>query len=264
MRILITGHKGFIGSHAVRHFQNQFDVVKFEWGDRLDLTDVCWVMHFGAISSTAERDIERVLRQNLDFSQDLMMQCLDRGINFQYSSSASVYGNQSGWCESVPVDPQSPYAWSKYLLERFANKHMGRAAEQGIVIQGFRYFNVYGTGEDHKDQPSAWSLFRRQARTGDIKLWVHDPEPARDMVPVQQVIDMHHRFMQVPESGVWNIGTGTATSFRSVAEIVAKEYQVPISESAIPAHLQQQYQFYTCADMTKTHETLQRHKLDHE
>lgn len=262
MRILITGHKGFIGSHAVRYFQNFFDICTFEWGDDLpDLDGVKWVMHFGAISSTAERDIERVLRQNLDFSQYLLTECLARDINFQYSSSASIYGSQQSWCEDGPTDPQSPYAWSKYLFERIAGQHITEADDRGIVIQGFRYFNVYGTGEDHKDQPSAWSLFRRQAKLGPIRLWNHDPEPARDMVPVQQVIDMHHRFMLVPESGVWNIGTGTATSFRSVAETAAQEFGVPIVESPIPHHLQRQYQVYTCADMTKTHDTLDRYDV---
>lgn len=262
MRILITGHRGFIAGHAVRYFSQFFDVVTFEWGDQLPSLDgVKWIMHFGAISSTAERDVDRVLTQNLDFSQYLLQQCLDNGINLQYSSSASIYGSQQAWAEHGPVDPQSPYAWSKYLFERYAQRFQGQADDSGIVIQGFRYFNVYGTGEDHKDQPSALSLFRRQAKSGSVRLWTHDPEPARDMVPVHQVIDTHHRFMLVPESGVWNIGTGTATSFRSVAQSVASEFSVPIMESAIPEHLQRQYQLYTCADMTKTNSTLARYDI---
>jgi ADP-L-glycero-D-manno-heptose 6-epimerase len=257
MRILITGHKGFIGSHAVRYFSDLFDVVTFEWGEPFpDLDHVRWVLHFGAISSTTAQDVEQVLTQNLDFSTQLLTECLNRNINFQYSSSASVYGSRSDFCEHSPVDPRSPYAWSKYLFERVAKQHTKLADDKGIVIQGFRYFNVFGHGEDHKEQPSAWSLFRRQARQGHITLWTHDPEPARDMVPVEKVIDTHHRFMMIPESGVWNIGTGQVTTFKSVAESVANEFSVPIEQKPIPQKFLDQYQFYTCADLTKINKIL--------
>jgi ADP-L-glycero-D-manno-heptose 6-epimerase len=262
MRILITGNRGFIGGTACGYFSDCAEIETLDWGESLpDLTDVDWVMHFGGLSSTAERDVDRVMRQNYDYSCWLLDQCLRSHTNLQYSSSASIYGDTTHFTESGPVDPRSAYAWSKYLFERYAAKQTPAAQALGLQIQGFRYFNVYGAGEDHKDQPSAWSLFRRQARSGEIRLFEADPEPARDMVPVDRVMQVHHAFLDVPESGVWNVGTGRAMTFRAVAERVAAETGAVIRTVPMPAHLRAQYQYHTQADLTKLLDTLSRYSV---
>ena len=114
MKILLTGHRGFIGSNMLRALENH-DVKTFEWGDQLpDVSDRDWVIHMGAISSTVETDVEKVLKQNTDFSIWLLQQAIKHRVNFQYSSSASVYGSHGGvnqpFKEEDPVDPRSPYA----------------------------------------------------------------------------------------------------------------------------------------------------------
>jgi ADP-L-glycero-D-manno-heptose 6-epimerase len=262
MRILITGHRGFIGGHAQEYFQHSAEVETLEWGDAdPDLHGVDWVMHFGAISSTAERDVDRVLRQNYDYSRHLLDCCLAQGVNFQFSSSASVYGATDHFQESGPVSPQSPYAWSKYLFERYAQSRWSLAEFEGIHIQGFRYFNVYGTGEDHKDQPSPWTTFRRQAQTGVIRVFDIHPEPQRDFVPVERVIDLHHRFISVTESGIWNIGSGEPRTFLSIAQEIARETGAQIQRVPAPQHLLDQYQHYTCADLTKLNSTLAHYRV---
>ena len=123
MRILVTGHKGFIGSNMVKELRDH-DVDTYDWdGVVPGVMDYDWVIHMGAISSTTETDIEKVLTQNLDFSIALYDQCKRFGVNFQYSSSASVYGRGTEFNEESPVDPRTPYAWSKYLFERYVEKN---------------------------------------------------------------------------------------------------------------------------------------------
>ena len=69
MKILITGHKGFIGHNMVYALKDEHELFFFEWGDRFpDLEDINLCIHLGAISSTTETDIEKVLEQNYDFS----------------------------------------------------------------------------------------------------------------------------------------------------------------------------------------------------
>ena len=95
MKILLTGHKGFIGSHMLTALENAGHFVDtYEWGDNQlpSVMEQDWVIHVGAISATTEKDIEKVLTQNLDFSIQLYNECKMYGVNFQYSSSASVYG----------------------------------------------------------------------------------------------------------------------------------------------------------------------------
>jgi ADP-L-glycero-D-manno-heptose 6-epimerase len=252
MNILLTGHRGFIGSHMYRALlAAEHDVRTYEWGQDLDLLDtsdrdVC--VHIGGISSTTERDVDKVMRQNYDFSCCLLDRCMNTGTHFQYSSSASVYGMNTEFREDSPVDPRTPYAWSKYMFERYALKSQEFA---NYRIQGFRYFNVYGpTGEEHKgSQASPFAQFARQAQeTGEIVVFENSDQYLRDFIPVEMVVDYHLRFLNCSASGVFNIGTGQARSFQSVAET----FGVPIRTIPMPEHLKSSYQAYTCADMTKT------------
>lgn len=256
MRILITGHRGFIGGRAVEHFRQGHAVTTYEWGEDLPKVknhDV--VIHLGAISSTAEQDVEKILEQNLDFSTWLYDECCRYAVRFQYASSASVYGYTDHFSESGPVAPQSPYAWSKYLLERYVRQHASPAP-----AQGFRYFNVYGRGEENKSQPSPYQRFYDQAEsTGGINVFVGDREARRDFVPVEDVLRVHELFLDINESGVWNIGTGQTKSFLEIAEIVSRQTGAVITQSPLPEKMQQQYQWYTCADLQHLRSTLERH-----
>ena len=254
MKILLTGHRGFIGSHMFRALEEHgHDVSVYDWGDILpSVMEQDWVIHMGAISSTTERDIEKVMAQNYDFTTQLYEACHTFGINFQYASSASIYGLVSTFREDAEPDPRTPYAWSKYLTERHIQRH-----PMGARAQMFRYFNVYGPeGEEHKgSQASPYAQFKRQAETtGEIRVFEGSEGFLRDFVPVSQVVETHLKFLDVKESGVWNVGTGQPRSFMSVA----KEFNVPISTIPMPDILKDSYQKYTCADMTKYNNTLNK------
>jgi ADP-L-glycero-D-manno-heptose 6-epimerase len=116
---------------------------------------------------------------------------------------------------------------------------------------------VYGKFEDHKgDQASPYSKFRKQAETGTIKLFEGSSNFRRDFVPVETVIDVHKKFFDITESGVWNVGTGVAKSFEDVAQQIASETGAKIEEIPMPEHLRGGYQTYTRADLTKLYETI--------
>lgn len=254
MKILLTGHRGFIGQHMMRALEQRgHGVETYDWGDMLpSITDQDWVIHIGAISSTTDRDIDRVLRQNYDFSRQIFDACRMSGVNLQYASSASIYGLGQDFRETAPADPRTPYAWSKYLFERYHTQHQG-----DNVVQGFRYFNVYGPeGEEHKGrQASPFHQFKMQAETlGRIEVFRTNAQ--RDFIHVSEVVDLQLRFLDIPESGIWNIGTGRTRSFRDVAET----FGVEIVETDMPEILKSSYQTYTCADMTKTRAALAKYK----
>jgi ADP-L-glycero-D-manno-heptose 6-epimerase len=252
MNIVITGYNGFIGQNMVNALSEEHDITLYEWGEFLpDLENKDLCIHLGAISSTTETDVGKIMEQNYDFSRWLLGACNHWGAALQYASSASVYGMISTFSEDAPVSPQSPYAWSKYLFERYATK-MKESGKVSVRVQGFRYFNVYGPHEGHKDQPSPYSRFEQQAKeTGVIKLFEGSDKYLRDFVPVETVVDVHKKFFNVEESGIWNVGTGRATSFESVARMVADKYNATVEYIPMPENIQAQYQKYTCADITK-------------
>lgn len=253
MRICVTGAAGFIGKNLVKHLMDmKHEVECFEYATNRfpDPSLYDWVIHLGAISSTTERDVELIMDQNYEYSLKLLQMCDTMGVNFQYASSASVYGNTNNFVESGSVYPQSPYAWSKYLFDRFVHQAIG---EFKILVQGFRYFNVYGAHEEHKgDQASPVTKFTKQAQeTGVIKVFENSDQFKRDFVCVDDVCNVHCQMLQKDVSGIFNVGTGTATSFQSVAESVAKKYNAKIEAIPMPTALQGQYQSYTCADLTQ-------------
>lgn len=254
MNILITGYQGFIGKNMVQSLSNlDHNLFYFEWGDNLpEIKGMDWVIHLGAITSTTERDVDKIMMQNYDFSTWLIDKCVEYGANIQYSSSASVYGLGNNFKETAMPDPRTPYAWSKYLIERYASKYIKSKAKS--IIQGFRYFNVYGPHEDHKDnQASPFHRFPIQLKNeGYVTLFEGSDNFIRDFVHVDEVINIHKRFFNIPRSGIWNIGSGNPKSFLDVA----KQFTSNIKTTPMPENLKSGYQKYTCADLTRLRYTL--------
>lgn len=255
MNILITGYKGFIGQNMVERLTSKsHNISLFEWGEKLPTIEgLDWVIHLGAISSTTETDVEKVMLQNVDFSIWLINECEKHKVNLQYASSASVYGLGTEFKEDSPVDPRTPYAWSKYLFERYV-----RNGSWSIVHQGFRYFNVFGPHEEHKGtQASPYCQFEKQMKeNGMISVFENSENYHRDFVHVYDVLDFHEKFFEITESGLWNVGTGTTKSFLDVA----KQFNAPILEIPMPEKLKHSYQSYTCANLDKVRATFERSK----
>ncbi len=253
MRILITGHKGFIGQNMMEALADH-ELTGYEWGDEpYSLDNIDRVIHLGAISSTTCTDVEALRAQNVEFSIRLINRCRDRRIPIQMASSASVYGkDNTTFKETDLAAPNTLYASSKLVVE-----NMFLDTWMPSPVQFFRYFNVYGKYEDHKgDQASPYSKFRKQAEQGEIRLFEDSDNFKRDFVPVETIIDVHKKFFNVTESGVWNIGTGEATSFEDVAKQIASETGAKIVEIPMPESLRGGYQTYTRADLTKLYETI--------
>jgi len=252
LNILLTGYRGFIGKNLAKVLAPH-NLTLVEWDSAYPrLSGFDWVLHIGAISSTSETNVSKVLQQNLVFSIELFESCIAHKVNFQWASSASVYGQTQHFREDGPVQPQSLYARSKYLLEQYI---LSRNAP--IIYQGFRYFNVFGDGEEHKAQPSPYTLFKRQAQTlGCIKIFKGSEYIYRDFIPVSNVCKAHLQMLASSESGIWNIGSGMPRSFYEVARDIAEQYKVPIVYIDMPENIQAQYQYYTCADTSKLNTTL--------
>jgi|TARA_B110000977_G_scaffold4623_1_gene6607 ADP-L-glycero-D-manno-heptose 6-epimerase len=250
MKILITGHEGFIGKNLAVFLEKDNDLFGYEWDPEFlpDVSVYDWVIHLGAISATTERDIDKVMLQNYEFSKWLYNECNTHGVNLQYASSASVYGVGTDFNEDAPKQPQSYYATSKYLFDRWVMQQ-----KHDIIVQGFRYFNVYGPSEDHKgDQASPITKFFKQAQeTGVITLFEDSDKYLRDFVYVGDCCNIHRYMLTTTETGIFNIGTGVATSFQTVAELIAKKFNAKIEYVPMPKKLIGQYQEYTCANIER-------------
>ena len=245
--IVITGSKGFIGQNFLKYlleYSNE-EIVTVGEKDALDWIGlfndwdrVSLILHQGAISNTTETNIDKLHAMNVWFSIELFEKAIQYQIPVKFASSASVYGNQEGI-----VNPLNYYAITKLQMDYYIHDHM----EEFSSIQSFRYFNVYGDGEDHKgDQASPVHKFTKQIKeTGKLKLFEGSDKFLRDFIWVGDIVETV--LNNDKPSGIYDLGTSDPVSFQTVGELIAEKYNGEIEYIPFPEHLKGKYQTYTCA-----------------
>ena len=258
MKILITGHKGFIGRNMTAWCSKEegWHVDGWDW-DPNEFPNVAaydWVIHLGAIADMSCMDVDAVMKQNLEFSQRLFNECNRNGVHLQYASTSSVYGDTKDFSEYAPVHPQTPYAWSKYLFDRWVFQQ-----DIHVMVQGFRYFNVYGKFMHLRgNRANAIHKWTQQARKeGKITVWENAEHVKRDWTWVGDVCKLHIDFIkQVNGSGIWNVGSGLAHSFLDIAEEIAEREGVEIEFEPVADADKARFRHKTLADLTKLKSTI--------
>jgi ADP-L-glycero-D-manno-heptose 6-epimerase len=270
MTIVVTGSSGFIGSNLIQRLVDTTDIpvlgVDFdlsrsystkcavtsadEFINSISRYNIDYIFHEGAISSTTETDWGKLRKYNIDYTWNLIYYCRDNNIPLQYASSASVYGNPSReqWSDlNKPLNPLNLYAKSKQQIDYITDSVI-KSRRPPILLQGMRYFNVYGPNEDHKgDQASPYHKFKKQLlETGRIKLFEGSREFYRDFVSVESVIDQKLWHFEHSGSGIYDIGSKNPKSFYDVAIEVGGSDDL-IEWIPMPENLLEHYQVYSCA-----------------
>ncbi|AAM72488.1 MAG TPA: ADP-glyceromanno-heptose 6-epimerase [Chlorobaculum sp.] len=225
--------------------------------DRLPKIDA--VIHMGAISSTTEQDANLLLRNNYEYSKMLASWCAKKGVRFIYASSAATFGDGSeGYSDGIEVldrlRPLNMYGYSKHLFDCWALRN-------GILEKaaGLKFFNVYGPNEYHKEDMTSvvFKAFHQIGDNGKVRLFrSHNPQYAdgeqlRDFVYVKDCTKIMQWLLETPSAtGLFNIGTGQARSFRDlvIATFTAMDRPVSIEFIDMPETIRDKYQYYTCAD----------------
>tara|TARA_Y100000385_G_scaffold291811_1_gene372626 strand:- start:1067 stop:1888 length:822 start_codon:yes stop_codon:yes gene_type:complete len=238
---IITGHDGFIGSHFARRHPKYIGLEHYNAVALIEnfnkWEDIEEIIHLGAISSTTETNLNKLHHFNVNITLMLFLKAIEYQIPVKYASSASVYGNST----DGSMNPLNYYALTKTQIDYWVQDNIDKFKS----IQGFRFFNVYGQGEERKEnQQSPVSKFIQQAKEdGVIKIFEGSDKMMRDFVWVDDVIDVMED--NGAPSGIYDIGSGYTISFKEVAEIIAKKYGAEIKEIPFPKHLHGKYQYET-------------------
>ncbi|MEL7296112.1 MAG: ADP-glyceromanno-heptose 6-epimerase [Pseudomonadota bacterium] len=286
--IVVTGGAGFIGANLVRRlnretsedivvvddltdghkFQNLVDLDIADYLDRDDFQQrlthseafgpISAVFHQGACSTTTEWDGRYMLRNNFEYSKQLLSFCERASVPFIYASSAAVYGASETFSEHPRFEqPLNVYGYSKLLFDQYYRRH---ATSLRTQVVGLRYFNVYGPREQHKGSMASVAFhFNNQLNDqGSVRLFegndgYADGEQRRDFVYVDDVVDVNVWMFQHPEvRGVFNCGTGRAQTFNEVAQAVIDYHgRGTMTYMPFPDHLRGAYQSFTEADLTQ-------------
>lgn len=284
--IVITGGAGFIGSNLVHGLNDRgcndilvvdnlkdgtkfFNIRDATIADYLDQDEFLdWlvangnsavdaVFHLGACSDTTEWDGRYMMDNNYRYSKEALDICLTYKIPFIYASSAAVYG--AGTDFSVKLGSERPlnvYGYSKALFDQYVARQLPTAESQ---IAGLRYFNVYGPREQHKDGMAsvAYHHYQQIRKTGSARLFqgcdgYGDGDQLRDFIHVRDTVRVKEWLLDNPNvRGIFNVGTGTASTFNQLSQsvITALGYGV-VEYIPFPAALEGVYQSYTQADLT--------------
>lgn len=227
------------------------------------------IFHMGAVSATTERDVDLIIRSNIQLSLKLWDYAAAQGVAFIYASSAATYGDGSkGFDDSTQPEyqaqlrPLNAYGWSKLMFDRLvlARVRAGHAAPPKWA--GLKFFNVYGPREAHKGAMRSviTSHFAALQAGAALKLFASDHpdykhgEQQRDFVYVGDCCDVMLWMLQHDfPADVYNIGTGKAQTWLEAGHAMFKALgRAPeIEFIPMPEILKGKYQYHTQAHTDK-------------
>jgi ADP-L-glycero-D-manno-heptose 6-epimerase len=225
--------------------------------------EVGFIFHIGARTDTTEFNVDVFNELNLDYSKNLFTLCTQLNIPVVYASSAATYGmGEKGYNDDHNIveslKPLNPYGESKNDFDKWVLQQF----ETPSFWAGMKFFNVYGPNEYHKARMASviFHAHRQINDTGKVKLFkshkpeFKDGEQLRDLIYVKDVVAVLLFMMKKkPSSGLYNLGTGKARSFKDLALATFKALNIePVIEFIdTPVDIREKYQYFTEANMNK-------------
>ena len=289
--IVVTGGAGFIGSNLINELitKNRYEVVSVDQNNKknnhyflnnnferilpsnLEIflkknkKKIIAIVHLGAITSTTERNVELIIKNNLELSIFLWNWCKRNNKRLIYASSAATYGDGSNLFDDREDDrylsnlfPLNLYGWSKHIFDRLVQNKK----EQPKQIVGLKFFNVYGPNENHKEtmRSIVLKIHQKVIKGMDVNLFkshnknYKNGEQLRDFIYVKDVISIIEWFIDNPKlNGLFNVGTGIPRSFNDIAKAVFanSNKREKINYIDTPSKIRCQYQYFTKANIKK-------------
>jgi len=227
MKVLVTGHKGYIGSKLFNTLKkNQYDVFGIDLKDGDDimhcLPDESFdcVFHLAAYPKVSY-SIEHpsfTMRQNALTTSFLLDWCKNNKVKrFIFSSSAAVNDG----------DPKSPYGLHKFISEMECKMYSDL---YGLDTVCLRYFNVYSEDQKYGDAYStiisAWMEMLKKNKNLRID---GDGSQTRDFIHVDDIVSANIFCMNQEKKfngKVLNIATGKSVSINYIKQFVDSRFNI--------------------------------------
>jgi len=246
MRVLITGHQGYIGSVMTAHFvERGYDVVGLDTGYfadcalvpdlvqaptiRRDIRDVEVgdldgfeaVVHLAALSNDPIGNLNESWTEQINFEGSLRLAKLAKAAGvrrFLFSSSCIMYGLSEAAVvdETAPLDPKTEYARSKVRGERAISE----LADDSFSPVFLRNGTVYGLSPRMRFDTVFNDLLGRAVATRKVVVY-GDGKPWRPVVHVKDLVRAFACALEAPRETVHNeaFNTGAEHLNHQVGEL---------------------------------------------
>ena len=241
MKIFITGATGFIGKYIMEEvyevghdilaltlekdkFENSPTYIQQLCGDLEDIEclkpvirsfnpDVVIHLAWHGIPDFSAGTCQKNLLMAIDFVNWVLDDTICNKI--MVSGSCFEYGKKQGVCkESDPVNINSYFTWAKHSLNKYLSL---KCAEKDVVLNWFRFFYVYGPGQREE------SLIPTLIKSIGVKQTpkINSPLNKNDFIYVEDVAEAVAKAVDANlPSGVYNLGSGYATSVYNICRMV--------------------------------------------
>ena len=278
MKVFITGATGFVGRHIMAEVyasgheilastleedkaENNFSNIRWLYGDLGDLEYFkSEIQSFNpeVVIHLAWKGIpdysDSISRVNLNNSIDLLDFILNNTNcnKILVSGSCWEYGKIKGVCkESDPVNINSYFTWAKHSLNQYLSV---KCAEKDVALNWFRLFYVYGPGQREG------SLIRTLIQSISAKQTpkISTPRNKNDFVYMGDVARAVAKAVNTNlPSGVYNLGSGYATSVYDICRMVERHLLgTEIISKQVLENGQKEETVNFWADMEKTEHAL--------
>jgi ADP-L-glycero-D-manno-heptose 6-epimerase len=250
--IVVTGAAGFVGLNLVKYLNMQgyeniilvdtlkqknifknliglkyVDFLNFEKGiDFLrqslnEYDEIEVVFHIGANADVLIEDCNVMMDMNFEHSKFWFNLAKEKNASMIYASSSAVYGNSD--CFNIKLEcekPHNEYAFSKLAFDNYVRGNLHNTNNKVI---GYRFFNIFGLGEFHKDKnaslPCRFFDFMTDNNKGYIDIF--DKKINRDYVWVEDVCSVLYNTWKLDiKNGIYNLGSGNPISHEKIANLV--------------------------------------------
>jgi len=230
MRIVLTGHKGFIGQHYLKHINDTHEVTTYDLADGQDLKDSSVVdampdcdvvVHMAATNGTRlfyETPTEVTMNNTLP-TLNIVNRYKDTPTKIVFTSTCEIFnGAIDKGLYNVPTDEQVPVMfdditnarWSYSIPKALGENLISNLSTHWLIL---RYFNIYGPGQkDH-----FISEFVDRAKQGDYYIKGND---TRSFCYVDDAVLMTHDLVMNANDRIVNVGKQEESSIEDVAKCI--------------------------------------------
>ncbi len=237
MKILITGHSGFIGSYLQKKLEKtEHELILVDIANGTNICDWQQVKHYEGMDvivhlanlsfvPASYEQPKRFYETNYLSTLNMLELCRLNNAKMVFFSSY-IYGHPQYQPidENHPTQAFNPYAQTKVICESMCE---GYNRDFKVPITIFRPFNIYGTGQNPDFLiPS----IIQQAKTG--KIVIKDDRPKRDYIHVEDIVDAIFTAIETKNTDKsiqkFNLGSGVSYSVKEIVDMVRELFDTEI------------------------------------